>query len=147
MKKVLNIISYTLNVVFIIIILLAVFGRKTEGSQVDIIQDMKTSIIDQERANLPLLVQKFEHVHAITIDSMVVTNNVEPYSGYLVTTWDMDEKQNLTTHQWAANGYEDKYVRKNKTVFVEVRNITTNKGTVSWSTNWIGAQFSVMEGD
>ena len=66
----------------------------------------------------------------------------------LVTTWDLDEKQKLSTNQWAANGYEDKYVRKQKTVYVEISDITMNQeGQVSWSDNWLAAYMNVRESE
>ena len=93
-------------------------------------------------------IQKYEKVYGITIESLVLTNNVEPYTGYLVTTWDLDEKQKLSTNQWAANGYEDKYVRKQKTVYVEISDITMDQeGQVSWSDNWLAAYMNVRESE
>lgn len=105
-------------------------------------------IVEREKADIPLQIQKYEKVYGITIESLVLTNNVEPYTGYLVTTWDLDEKQKLSTNQWAANGYEDKYVRKQKTVYVEISDITMNQeGQVSWSDNWLAAYMNVRESE
>lgn len=152
MKNILNIASYILNIVLIIFFAYSYFGNKQSEDEFveteeDKIESIIYAIMEQERADLPLLVQEFDHVHSITIDSMVVTNNVEPYSAYLVTTWDMDEKQKLSIRQWAANGHMDKYIRKTKTVYVEVGNITTDKEKISWNTNWIGARMSVMKSE
>ncbi len=121
----------------------SVFG--SENAKVDKIESIKRCIIERERADIPLKIQQFEKVYGITIDSMVITNNIEPYTGYLVTTWDLDEKQNLTAHQWAANGYKDKYVRKQKEVYVEISNISLEKnGPITWNNNWPFAYLSVI---
>lgn len=145
-KKAINILSYLLNVVFIVLLILGLRGNKTDDSskQENTIESIKQCIIERERADIPLKIQQFEKVYGITIDDMVFTNNIEPYAGYLVTTWDLDEKQNLSTQQWAANGYKDKYVRKQKEVYVEVGNVTATKnGEVSWQDNWSSAYYSV----
>ena len=145
-KKAINILSYILNVVFIVLLILGLRGNKTGSAskQENSIESIKQCIIERERADIPLKIQQFEKVYGITINDMVFTNNIEPYAGYLVTTWDLDEKQNLSTQQWAANGYKDKYVRKQKEVYVEVGNITATKnGEVSWQDNWSSAYFSV----
>lgn len=148
MKKVLNILSYTLNVIFILFFAYSNIINKNSESESDKMQGIVESVMTNERAELPLTAQQYDHVYAITIDDMVVTNNVEPYSAYLVTTWDMDEKQNLSRSEWAANGHKDKYIRKEKTVYVEVSDITTDKnGTISWRTNWGGAYINVMDND
>lgn len=113
--------------------------------KVDKIESIKRTIIERERADIPLKIQQFEKVYGISIDSIVITNNVEPYSGYLVTTWDIDEKQNLSVNQWAANGYKDNYVRKQKEVYVEISNITPKtNGQVTWNDNWLSAYISVI---
>lgn len=152
-KKLLNIISYTLNVVFIAMLIIGIKGVNDtkdaeppmeEIEETDPIELIKECIIAQEKARLPLTKQEFERVHDITIDSLVITNNAEPYSGFLVTTWDMDEKQDLTTRQWAANGYEDKYIRKKKVMYVEVSYIrTTYKGEVTWQSDWFSTYLQV----
>lgn len=116
------------------------------NAKVDKIESIKRGIIERERADIPLKIQQFEKVYGITIDSMVITNNIEPYSGYLVTTWDLDEKQNLSVNQWAANGYKDKYVRKQKEVYVEISDITSkNNGHITWKDNWSSAYRSVKD--
>lgn len=149
-KKVLNICSYALNIFFIAIFAIGYYNNSkgvsfsTEEKE-DYIQQC---IVEREKADIPLKIQQYEKVYGITIENLVLTNNVEPYSGYLVTNWDIDEKQNLTTQQWAANGYKDKYVRKQKTVYVEISGITVDKeGQVSWSNNWLSAYMNVRESE
>ena len=116
------------------------------NAKIDKTESIKRSIIERERADIPLKIQQFEKVYGITIDSMVITNNIEPYSGYLVTTWDLDEKQNLSVNQWAANGYKDKYIRKQKEVYVEISDITSkNNGHITWKDNWSSAYLSVKD--
>ena len=116
------------------------------NAKIDKTESIKRSIIERERADIPLKIQQFEKVYGITIDSMVITNNIEPYSGYLVTTWDLDEKQNLSVNQWAANGYKDKYIRKQKEVYVEISDITSkNSGHITWKDNWSSAYLSVKD--
>lgn len=147
MKKVLNICSYALNAIFIAIFVWGYFLTKTPDAREQTVEDIKSAIVEKERAELPLRVQGFEHVFAITIDSMVVTNDVEPYSAYLVTTWDIDEKQYLTATQWIDNGQRDKYIRKQKTVYVQVSNITTASGTIKWNVNWNAAYHDVKQNE
>lgn len=147
MKKVLNICSYALNVIFVVLFIWGYFSTRPKTTNEQGIEFIKCGIVEKERAELPLRVQQFEHVYAITIDSMVVTNDVEPYSAYLVTTWDIDERQKLTSNQWAANGYKDKYIRKEKTVYVQVRNIITENGAIKWNAGWHSAYYEVKDGD
>lgn len=153
MKKVLNICSYLLNIFFIAIFAIGYFNNPNSSKGKALSQEEKASyiqecIVEREKADIPLKIQKYEKVYGITIESLVLTNNVEPYTGYLVTIWDLDEKQNLSTQQWAANGYEDKYVRKQKTVYVEISDITMNQeGQVSWSDNWLAAYMNVRESE
>lgn len=144
MKKLLPILSYILNVVLIAVLLLTYFGKDVNASA-DRIESLKSGIVERERADLPMKVQQFEHVYGITVDSLVLTNSIEPYAGYLVTTWNIDEKQNLSSREWAANGYKDKYIRKQKTVFVEVFDITTKGRTMNWRDDWVSAYYSVKE--
>ena len=92
-------------------------------------------------------IQKFDHVYDIVIDSLVLTNNIEPYAGYLVTTWDLDEKQKLTTQQWAANGYKDQYIRKTKTVYVEIYQIKTRGRSMTWNNNWVSAYHEAADNE
>lgn len=146
MKKFLNILSYVLNIVLIAILVHTYFGKGINASE-NKIEGIKSGIVERERADIPMKIQQFEHVYGITIDSLVLTNNIEPYSGYLVTTWDLDEKQNLTTSQWAANGYKDKYKRKQKTVYVEISDIKTSGRTMNWQDNWISAYMSVKDSE
>lgn len=120
----------------------------TQKEKTSYIQDC---IVEREKADIPLKIQRFEKVYGITIDNFVLTNNVEPYTGYLVTTWDLDEKQDLSAQQWAANGYKDKYIRKQKTVYVEISDITLDReGRVSWSDsslNWFEAYTNVRKSE
>lgn len=146
MKKVLNIFSYVLNIVLVAILVNTYYGKGVNASD-NRLQGIKSGIVERERADIPMKIQQFEHVYGITIDSLVLTNDIEPYAGYLVTTWDLDEKQNLTTNQWAANGYKDKYIRKTKTVLVEISDITTSGRTMNWRDNWVGAYMNVKDSE
>ena len=84
------------------------------------------------------------NVNSIKIDSLVITSNIEPYSGYLVTTWNITEQVDLSVNEWAANGYKDKYVKKNKVVYVEIKNIIAKKnGEVTWNNSWTSAYLSI----
>ncbi len=143
-KKTLNIISYTFNVLFIVILIIGLSKQSSVEQQLSDDEYIKSVIVERERADIPLYVQRYDKVHSITIDSMVLTQNVEPYAGYLITTWDYDEKQELSTSEWAANDYEDKYVRKIITVYVPITDISLKKnGEVSWNNNWLSAYMSL----
>ena len=91
--------------------------------------EIKTSIVQQERAQLPLTIQKLDDVNDVVIDSLVLTNNVEPYQGYLVT-------------QWSYKPYGKKSVKKQ--VLVEVSNITCTPDKNTWNSNWLGAYLSIL---
>lgn len=158
-KKVFNTISYVLNLVFIInlIIFLSAYyaARQERLANIDDefatignnnmvyieeaniegnIEYIKHSIIEKESAEIPLLIQEFKKVHKIRIDSLVLTQSkAQPYSGYLVTVWDID------------GGYEDKYKRKEKMVYVEVDNIITTKTKLSWNSCWDSAYIDTKE--
>lgn len=168
-KKVFNTISYVLNLVFIInlIIFLSAYyaARQERLANIDDelatignnnmvyieeaniegnIEYIKHSIIEKESAEIPLLIQEFKKVHKIRIDSLVLTQSkAQPYSGYLVTVWDIDEKQDLSISQLVANEGKDKYKRKEKVIYVEVDNIITTKTKLSWNGEWTSAYNSI----
>jgi hypothetical protein len=147
-KKVFNTISYLLNFIFIAIFLFAYLGSgdNIEDNINDDIEYIKNSIVERESAEIPLLTQKFENVLKIRIDSLVLTQGkMQPYSGYLVTVWDIDEKQDLSAQEWAANGYKDKYKRKEKVVYIEVDGIRSTKKDVSWRSDWLTAYRSIIK--
>ena len=150
LKKLLNLISYALNVVFIAFLILGIKGYsnlKTPEDTIsteDKLNSIKECIIQKENANLPLTKQMMNNVNSIKIDSLVITSNIEPYSGYLVTTWNITEQVDLSVNEWAANGYKDKYVKKNKVVYVEIKNIIAKKnGEVTWNNSWTSAYLSI----
>lgn len=145
LKKAINIVSYLLNIVFILALIVGWLGQRGSSSVKDEIESIKSTIVERERADIPLKIQSYDRVHSITVDSLVITGYASPYAGYLVTTWDFDEKQNLTTRQWAANGYEDKYIRKQKVIYVPISDITANKkGEVFLQDNWLTAYMSIQ---
>ena len=149
MKKAFNIFSYLLNVFFITVFVIGFIKQASNpengvNEQQDKSEQIKQCIIEREKADLPLNIQSFRNVHDITIDDFVFTSNIEPYSGYMVTTWDFDEKQDLATSEWLANGCENKYIRKQKQVYIEVNNITTQKDNVTWYSNWQAAYMDAI---
>ena len=149
MKKAFNIFSYLLNGFFITVFVIGFIKQASNpengvNEQQDKSEQIKQCIIEREKADLPLNIQSFRNVHDITIDDFVFTSNIEPYSGYMVTTWDFDEKQDLSTSEWLANGCENKYIRKQKQVYIEVNNITTQKDNVTWYSNWQAAYMDAI---
>lgn len=146
MKKAFNILSYLLNIFFISILVIGYVRQVSNPvhEQQDNSEWIKQGIIEREKADLPLNIQKFENVYDITIDDFVFTNNVEPYSGYMITTWDFNEKQDLPPNEWAANNYKDKYIRKQKKVYIEVSNIVTRKNNITWYSNWQAAYINAI---
>ncbi len=120
------------NLQFIVLVVLFALcgcngGIKKQQSD---LEDIKMCIVDYENKHLPLVLQQYGEVHSIVIDSLVIINNVEPYEGYLSTTWDFEQRQ----------GYSNKYVRKTMNVLVEVTDVTIHDDdTYSWETNWFGA--------
>ena len=94
-------------------------------------EGIKTMVIKNESARIPLYMQEFENVFDIQIDSMVLTNYDE---GYLVTTWDLNERQdNLSLHEQYRRGYKDKYIRKTKIGYVPVKRDLSGDG---WDADW-----------
>ena len=149
MKKVFNIFSYLLNVFFISILVIGYIKQASNSEDVvheqqDSSEQIKQSIIEREKADLPLNIQSFKNVYDITIDDFVFTNNAEPYSGYMITTWDFNEKQDLSPNEWAANNYKDKYIRKQQKVYIEVSNIVTRKNNITWYSNWQAAYINAI---
>ena len=146
MKKAFNILSYLLNIFFISILVIGYVRQVSNPvhEQQDNSEWIKQGIIEREKADLPLNIQKFENVYDITIDDFVFTNNVEPYSGYMITTCDFNEKQDLSPNEWAANNYKDKYIRKQKKVYIEVSNIVTRKNNITWYSNWQAAYINAI---
>ncbi len=149
MKKAFNIFSYLLNVFFITVFVIGFIKQASNpengvNEQQDKSEQIKQCIIEREKADLPLNIQSFRNVHDITIDDFVFTSNIEPYSGYMITTWDFDEKQDLSPNEWAANNYKDKYIRKQKKVYIEVSNIITRKNNITWYSNWQAAYINAI---
>ena len=130
-KKTINIISYTLNALLAIALIIALKGGLDfwGESQEDVYSAIKQCVVEQELSRLPMTIQKLSDVNDIKIDSLVITNNVEPYQGYLVTQWKFDT--------WSRKGQK-------KQVLVEVTDIHVDDKTVSWKTNWLGASFSLL---
>ncbi len=164
MRKLLNVISYALNVVFIVFIAV-MLTKQNEGaveSQPEEPQEevqpeesdaerVKRMVVERERADIPLHEQEYEGVNSITIDSMVLTQT-RPYAGYLVTTWnynekyersdeEMDEEYRRTGHIGDLYGYRE----KSKTVYVKIPEINLNRfnGDLSWRSNWLSAYMSL----
>lgn len=104
------------------------------------IEDIKQGIVETESKELPMTVQKLEGVKEISIDSLVIVNNTEPYYGYLVTTWKMEKEY----HDYKRYGetYEI-----NPQVNVEVREINVKGSKFSWKTNWFGAYMDIKYDD
>lgn len=86
------------------------------------------SIISTESNRLPLTIQKYDGIKRIKIDSLVFINDSEPYSGYLITTWDIYEERGFKSYQLVT-----------KKVNVEVRDIRCMDDKVEWYTEWYDA--------
>ncbi len=119
-------------------LLLAAFLLTSCGISVD---ELKQGIIETETKALPLTVQKMEGVFSITIDSMVIINNVDPYYGYLVTTWDINEQHINTSKEMRRTNEVFSYKRVQKKMNVEVLDIHKIGKKYEWRTNWVGAYF------
>lgn len=166
MKKLLNVVSYALNVVFIVFIAV-MLTKQNEGaveSQPEESQEevqpaeseaerVKRLVVEREMADIPLHVQKYEGVNSITIDSMVLTQT-RPYAGYLVTTWTYDEKYERSDaerdeeyRRTGSFGDFYGYREKSKTVYVEIPEINVNRfnGDLSWRSNWLSAYWSLRD--
>lgn len=147
-KKLFNIISYTLNVFFIVFFVFGIKQTKApENSRANKMEEIINTITEREKADIPLLVQRFNGVNNITIDSMVITKDTRPYEGYLVTTWDYNCKEELSIEEWADNGYDElfKYTPKTETKYVKIINIMTKlNGELEWGSNWESAYLSII---
>ncbi|MBR3912291.1 MAG: hypothetical protein IKJ48_06490, partial [Alistipes sp.] len=104
---------------------------------------VKRVIIEREVAELPLTIQAFNKVNDIKIDSIVLTQTSEPYAGYIVSRWIVEEKVDLSLNQYAANGYRDKFIEKERTVYVKVQDIRLYKDEVSWDAGWRSAYYDL----
>lgn len=136
-RSLLTTISVILNIAFIAYFVMEYSGKieeqpasepTAEKEVVDPIAQIKEIVLERERAKLPLTTQEYSEVHSIRIDSLVLTKTTSPYEGYLVTTWE----------------YDDWDVRKKKTVYVEIKYLSTNRnGDTSWNSNWFKAYMSL----
>lgn len=93
-------------------------------------EDVKQGILEQERGRLPLTIQSLDKVSNITIDSIVILNNINPHHGFLVTTWDYKEYS-----------FSD---LETKTVYVGIDSLMIDGNSFSWRTNWPEAYYSVL---
>lgn len=98
------------------------------------IDDIKDGIIERETANIPLLIQRMDNVSRINIHEFVITQDVEPYAGYMVTTWDIKER----------SSFFETVPAHTDTILVEVDSITIDGSKYSWRSNWERAYFDVM---
>ena len=143
--------SVLLNILFIYYFFSdgdSVENVETEPEEVQATNDLQrisAEILERERAKIPLRIQEFEKLHGVEIDSFVFTKTTEPYEGYLVTTWDIDEKQKLTNEELAANNYNYKYIRKKKVVYVHIESIYESFGDLSWHDSWLNHYYDVDE--
>ena len=93
-------------------------------------------IVERETKQLPITIQELDGVTEIAIDSFVLVNEIEPYSGYLVTHWKM-VKPDYNSHKWNATR------EINPQVIVEVEDIQFEKDKFSWQTDWHNAYMHV----
>lgn len=151
-KGFINFVSVILNVVFIWALMSGylVINKGADSAEelpvVDIESNediVKRVIIEREVAELPLTIQAFNKVNDIKIDSIVLTQTSEPYAGYIVSRWIVEEKVDLSLNQYAANGYRDKFIEKERTVYVKVQDIRLYKDEVSWDAGWRSAYYDL----
>ena len=96
--------------------------------------DVRDAILETERMNVPVRVEEFSGVHGIEIRDVTIDGKRAPYSGYLSTTWDIDEWQGL---EYVDGRLKDVYVRKKKDVQVMISDISvTRDGIVIWLSDW-----------
>lgn len=119
--------------IIILLFCCALFGACSYNPS---IEEIKYGIIDRESANIPLLLQRIDKVENIVIDSVVITQEVAPYAGYMITTWDIKAEP---------GSYFSKAVpAHSETVLVEIDSIIVEKDAFSWRSNWERAYFDVM---
>lgn len=137
MKKIINICSYILSSLFIIGLIMNIIQSK--GNKEPSLDTIKACILNNETANLPLKIQDFHNVDNILINDLVITNNMEPYTGYLVTEWDytkeIHSKRNFSTREEKAH----------EIVYVEVNGIKKNGTSLEWVADWSKANTSVKK--
>lgn len=112
------------------------------GPSVDL---LKQGIVETETNSLPMTIQKMEGVISISIDSMVIVNNADPYFGYLVTTWDVNEKHVNSYEEHRRTNEYYSYKRVQKKMNVEVRDIHVKGRKYEWRTDWISAYLQATE--
>ena len=124
--KAINILSYILNVVLIGALFFVLKGGLNKTHSDSTLEEIKQAIVEQERSRLPLTTQSLTSVNEVRIDSLVITNNIEPYTGYLATEWNYGPK------------------KLKKTMYVEVSNIKCTNQQISWETDWGAASLSLF---
>ena len=109
------------------------------------LDEVVQGIIDAENKGLPMTIQKLEGVKNITIDSMVIVNNTDPYYGYMATTWEIYERHE-NNHREFSRTYElYSYKLVQKQVNVEVKDIHGLGTKFEWKTNWPDAYLYARE--
>lgn len=109
------------------------------------VDELKQGIIETETNGLPMTIQKMEGVISISIDSMVIVNNVDPYYGYLVTSWDVNEKHVNSYEEHRRTNEYYSYKRVQKRMNVEVRDIHVKGRKYEWRTDWGSAYLQAIE--
>lgn len=93
-------------------------------------------IVDQERKELPLVIQKYSDVATdIRIDSIIFTRTEYPFEALLYTTWDLS---------WNTDRGQRR--KETKTVYVKVGSIERdyqNPKTITWHTKWDDAHWDI----
>lgn len=100
------------------------------------LDEIKKGIVEAENKGLPMTIQKLEGVKNITIDSIVVVNNTDPYYGYLVTTWEIYERHENNQREFSKSYELYSYKLVQKQVNVEVKDIHGLGTKFEWKTNW-----------
>ena len=110
--------------------------------------ELKQGIVETETNGLPMTIQKMEGVVSITIDTLIFINNTEPYYGYLVTTWDVNERHTNSTKEFIRTDELYSYKRVQKKLNVEVTDVhKSGYRHFQWRTNWVDAYIQAREGD
>ena len=124
-NKNLSIASYILNAILAIVVAVLLIANCTRKAQESKTNTIAESIIESEKAKLPLVEQSFGNMYSIAINDMTFTNDAQkPYTGYLTTIWT------------SRNG-ED-------TVFVEVDSISVSHSKPMYHIDWESAFKSHM---
>ena len=127
---------------FFIVILLCVAGVIFGCTRHTTREEIARFILESERSEIPHKVPGWPQVFDVTIDSVVLVGEEEPYVGYMVAEWDVEERQPVSREDLIRGEYS--YARRKKVQCISLFGVDHKGRTVRWYADWDGAKMEAI---